>query len=36
MRFILFDRIEELKKGEHSILIKNVSLTEDYFTDHFP
>ena len=36
MRFILIDRIEELKKGEHAILVKNVSQTEDYFTDHFP
>ncbi len=36
MRFILFDRIEELKKGEHAILVKNVSQTEDYFIDHFP
>ena len=36
MRFILIDRIEELKRGEHAILVKNVSLTEDYFTDHFP
>jgi len=36
MRFILFDRIEELKKGEHAMLVKNVSQTEDYFIDHFP
>ena len=36
MRFILFDRIVELKKGEQAILLKNVSQTEDYFTDHFP
>ncbi len=36
MRFILFDRIEELKKGESATLVKNVSQTEDYFIDHFP
>ena len=36
MRFILFDRIVELKKGREAILIKNISQSEDYFTDHFP
>ena len=36
MRFILFDRIVELKKGREAILLKNVSQSEDYFTDHFP
>ena len=36
MRFILFDRIVELKKGREAVLIKNVSQSEDYFTDHFP
>ena len=36
MRFILFDRIEELRKGEGATLIKNVSQCEDYFIDHFP
>ena len=36
MRFILFDRVVELKKGHGAILIKNVSQSEDYFMDHFP
>ena len=36
MRFILFDRIVELQKGRAAVLIKNVSQSEDYFTDHFP
>ena len=36
MRFILFDRIVELKKGQGAVLLKNVSQCEDYFTDHFP
>lgn len=36
MRFILLDRIVELKKGQGAVLLKNVSQSEDYFTDHFP
>jgi len=36
MRFVLFDRIEELRKGRGAVLIKNVSQCEDYFIDHFP
>jgi 3-hydroxyacyl-[acyl-carrier-protein] dehydratase len=36
VRFLLFDRIVELKRGQGAILLKNVSQTEDYFTDHFP
>ena len=36
MRFVLFDRIEELRKGEGAVLTKNVSQCEDYFIDHFP
>ena len=36
MRFVLFDRIEELRKGEGAVLIKNISQCEDYFIDHFP
>lgn len=35
MRFVLFDRITELKKGERAVLLKNVSQSEDYFIDHF-
>jgi len=36
MRFVLFDRIVELKKGQGAVLLKNVTQSEDYFTDHFP
>lgn len=36
MRFILFDRVVEFKKGREALLLKNVSQSEDYFTDHFP
>ncbi len=36
MRFVLFDRIEELRKQETAVLLKNVSQSEDYFIDHFP
>lgn len=36
MRFVLFDRIVEFKKGQELVLLKNVTQSEDYFTDHFP
>lgn len=36
MRFILFDRVIDFRKGEEMVLLKNVSQSEDYFTDHFP
>ncbi|MFQ5852176.1 MAG: 3-hydroxyacyl-ACP dehydratase FabZ family protein [Candidatus Binatia bacterium] len=36
MRFVLFDRIVEFKKNQRAVLLKNVSQSEDYFTDHFP
>lgn len=36
MRFILLDRILEIKKGREGSFLKNVSQSEDYFTDHFP
>ncbi|MBI4488867.1 MAG: beta-hydroxyacyl-ACP dehydratase [Deltaproteobacteria bacterium] len=36
MRFILFDRIVELKKGGEAVFIKNISQSEDFFIDHFP
>ena len=36
MRFILFDRIVELKKGQEARFLKNVSQSEDFFMDHFP
>lgn len=36
MRFILIDRLLRVEKGQEALLIKNVSLSEDYFADHFP
>lgn len=36
MRFILVDRILRLEKGREGSFLKNVSQSEDYFTDHFP
>ncbi len=36
MRFILVDRILKMEKGKEALLIKNVSFSEDYFSDHFP
>lgn len=36
MRFLLIDRIMALERGRRATAIKNVTLTEDYFTHHFP
>ncbi len=36
MRFILIDRILELKSGESIVAVKNLSLAEEYLADHFP
>ena len=36
MRFVLVDRIEELKPGEEITVSKNLSLAEEYLADHFP
>ena len=36
MRFLLIDRITTWEPGRHATAIKNVSLTEDFFDDHFP
>lgn len=36
MRFILVDRILKIEKGKEGTFVKNVSQSEDYFTDHFP
>ncbi len=36
MRFLLVDRILELKAGESIRAIKNLSLAEEYLADHFP
>jgi 3-hydroxyacyl-[acyl-carrier-protein] dehydratase len=36
MRFILVDRILAIEKGKEGSFLKNVTQSEDYFTDHFP
>jgi len=36
VRFILVDRILRMEKGKEALMIKNVSFSEDYFSDHFP
>ena len=36
MRFILIDKIVELKAGRQIKAVKNVSLSEEYLGDHFP
>ena len=35
MRFLLVDRILRLEEGREAVVRKNVSSSEDYFTDHF-
>ena len=34
--FLLIDRVEQIRKNESSIGIKNVSANESYFQGHFP
>src|SRR6478736_7662851 len=36
MRFVLIDRIIDLKPGQSLVAIKNLSLSEEYLADHFP
>ncbi|MDR1677132.1 MAG: 3-hydroxyacyl-[acyl-carrier-protein] dehydratase FabZ [Deltaproteobacteria bacterium] len=36
MRFFLLDRIVTWSLGSEAVGIKNVSLSEDFFNDHFP
>ena len=36
MRFLLIDRITEVKKNDMAIGIKNLAMNEDYFEHHFP
>ncbi len=36
MRFLLVDRITHMEKGKRAAGIKNVTLSEDFFTFHFP
>src|SRR6266436_1969540 len=36
MRFVLIDRILEIKSGQSLVAVKNLSLAEEYLADHFP
>lgn len=36
MRFLLIDRITEWNPGESAVAVKSVSMSEDFFEDHFP
>jgi 3-hydroxyacyl-[acyl-carrier-protein] dehydratase len=36
MRWIWIDRFTEFHSGKSARAVKNLSLAEDYFTDHFP
>src|SRR6266403_4268886 len=36
MRWIWIDRFLELRSGKSARAVKNLSLAEDYFADHFP
>lgn len=36
MKFVLIDRIKELKSGQEIETVKSVSLAEEYLADHFP
>src|SRR4051812_16165864 len=36
MRFVLIDRVLEVKRGQTLVAAKNLSLAEEYLADHFP
>ena len=36
MRFLMIDKIIEWRIGESAKAVKNISLSEDFFDDHFP
>src|SRR3954447_18069174 len=36
MRFVLIDRILDVQPGESLRAVKNLSLAEEYLSDHFP
>src|SRR3989442_15087376 len=36
MRWLWIDRFLEFKSGQSARAVKNLSLAEDYFADHFP
>lgn len=36
MRYVLLDRIVELEEGKRALGVKNVTMSEDFLTHHFP
>src|SRR3954470_23619485 len=36
MRFVLIDRILDVRPGDSLTAVKNLSLAEEYLSDHFP
>jgi 3-hydroxyacyl-[acyl-carrier-protein] dehydratase len=36
MRFVLIDRILDVQRGSSLVALKNLSLSEEYLSDHFP
>ena len=36
MRFLMLDRITKWEPGRRGEAIKNITLSEDFFADHFP
>jgi 3-hydroxyacyl-[acyl-carrier-protein] dehydratase len=36
MRYLMLDKLVEFDKGRRAVAVKNVALSEDIFTDHFP
>ena len=36
MRFLLIDRIDEIRPGEFARGVKNITMSEDFMQDHFP
>jgi 3-hydroxyacyl-[acyl-carrier-protein] dehydratase len=35
MRYLMIDRVERIERGRRLTAVKNVSLSEDYFREHF-
>jgi 3-hydroxyacyl-[acyl-carrier-protein] dehydratase len=36
VRFLLIDSILELERGARAVGVKNITMSEDFLTDHFP
>jgi 3-hydroxyacyl-[acyl-carrier-protein] dehydratase len=36
MRFLFVDKILRIENGKRALMVKNVSMSEDYFSVHFP